>query len=200
MPLLRPSALFALAVLTVASAPAGGQERSTPAKEQERPQRPLTTDTSVSIPQSMLPPAGKCRIWMRDVPARQQPAPTDCTTALRQAPANGVLVFGPALRDLSPFDVRNPWSATSSEVTRDQTRRGDSSARTRPSQPKGTPAVREATPTTRTMPAAREAGTANREGARTRDPGTRADPSARQAPPPRSADPVPPPPQTKKPE
>ena len=49
----------------------------------------------------MLPPAGKCRIWMDGVPAAQQPAPTDCTTALRQRPANGTILYGPASRETS---------------------------------------------------------------------------------------------------
>ena len=47
----------------------------------------------------MLPPAGKCRIWMDGVPAAQQPAATDCTTALRQRPTNGTILYGPASRE-----------------------------------------------------------------------------------------------------
>jgi hypothetical protein len=53
-----------------------------------------------TIPQHMVPPAGKCRIWMEGVPAAQQPAPTDCQTALRQKPTNGIVVFGPTEREL----------------------------------------------------------------------------------------------------
>ncbi len=52
-----------------------------------------------TVPLAMLPPAGKCRIWVSGVPAAQQPAPTDCATALRQRPANGVVLYGPASRD-----------------------------------------------------------------------------------------------------
>lgn len=63
----------------------------------------------VEIPEAMMPPAGKCRIWMLNVPAKQQPAATDCTTAMRQKPANAVLVFGAAVRDLSPFEARESW-------------------------------------------------------------------------------------------
>jgi hypothetical protein len=201
VPLLRLSTLATLAVLAVAPAPAGAQGRSAPAKEnEEKSQRPITTDTTVSIPRNMMPPAGKCRIWMRGVPAAQQPAPTDCTTALRQAPANGVLVFGPALRDLSPFDVRNPWSATASGVNRDRASgRRDSSTRSRATQvggnaiapeakqpsPRTAPTVRGATPTTRSQPTVRTA-----------TPATRTTPAVREAPP--RSDPAPPP--TKKPE
>ncbi len=68
---------------------------------QERPK----ADT---VPTTMLPPAGMCRIWMTGVPASQQPAPTDCVTALRQRPANGVVLYGPARRESSSrrFDPR----------------------------------------------------------------------------------------------
>jgi hypothetical protein len=35
-----------------------------------------------------------CRIWLNDVPAGQQPAPTDCATAVKNKPANGRVIFG----------------------------------------------------------------------------------------------------------
>lgn len=46
------------------------------------------------IPASMRPPAGMCRVWLDDVPAAQQPAPTDCPTAVRNRPAKGRVIFG----------------------------------------------------------------------------------------------------------
>lgn len=46
------------------------------------------------IPASERPPAGMCRIWLNDVPAAQQPAPTDCATAVRNRPAKGRVIFG----------------------------------------------------------------------------------------------------------
>ena len=46
------------------------------------------------IPASMRPPAGMCRIWLQDVPAAQQPAPTDCASAVRNRPAKGRVIFG----------------------------------------------------------------------------------------------------------
>ncbi|MGA1360638.1 MAG: hypothetical protein ACO32Z_05545 [Gemmatimonadaceae bacterium] len=58
-----------------------------------------TAAASASVPVSMLPPAGRCRIWIDGVPASQQPAPTDCATALRQKPANGTILYGPSERD-----------------------------------------------------------------------------------------------------
>jgi hypothetical protein len=46
------------------------------------------------IPANMRPPAGMCRIWLNDVPAAQQPAPTDCASAVRNRPAKGRVIFG----------------------------------------------------------------------------------------------------------
>jgi hypothetical protein len=46
------------------------------------------------LPKEFLPPAGMCRIWLDNVPANQQPAPTDCTTAIRKKPQNGTVIFG----------------------------------------------------------------------------------------------------------
>lgn len=46
------------------------------------------------IPASARPPAGMCRVWLDDVPAAQQPAPTDCATAVRNRPAKGRVIFG----------------------------------------------------------------------------------------------------------
>lgn len=46
------------------------------------------------IPPAYRPPAGMCRIWIEGVPASQQPAPTDCNTAVRNRPVNGTVIFG----------------------------------------------------------------------------------------------------------
>ena len=46
------------------------------------------------IPPSSRPPAGMCRIWLDDVPASRQPAPTDCASAVRNRPAKGRVIFG----------------------------------------------------------------------------------------------------------
>ena len=46
------------------------------------------------IPSGSRPPAGMCRIWLDNVPAAQQPAPTDCATAVRNRPAKGRVIFG----------------------------------------------------------------------------------------------------------
>src|SRR5215213_8510769 len=51
------------------------------------------------VPKEYRPPKGMCRIWLDKVPAKQQPAPTDCPTAVRNRPANGRVVFGDDYKD-----------------------------------------------------------------------------------------------------
>ncbi|HET9796632.1 MAG TPA: hypothetical protein VFP90_01520 [Gemmatimonadaceae bacterium] len=51
------------------------------------------------VPKSYRPPKGMCRIWLDKVPAKQQPAPTDCPTAVRNRPPNGKVLFGDDDRD-----------------------------------------------------------------------------------------------------
>lgn len=46
------------------------------------------------IPREYRPPAGMCRIWIDGVPPAQQPAPTDCPSAVKNKPANGRVVYG----------------------------------------------------------------------------------------------------------
>ncbi len=46
------------------------------------------------IPKAYRPPPGMCRIWLDKVPAKQQPAPTDCPTAVRNRPPNSRVIFG----------------------------------------------------------------------------------------------------------
>jgi hypothetical protein len=56
----------------------------------------------VVVPPEYRPPAGKCRIWIEGVAPAQQPASTDCQTALRQNPPNGTVIFGPPPKDEDP--------------------------------------------------------------------------------------------------
>jgi hypothetical protein len=63
-------------------APARGQTQAGP-----QTQKP-------ALPADMIPPPGMCRIWLKDVPAKQQPAPTNCATAMRTKPANAYLYYG----------------------------------------------------------------------------------------------------------
>lgn len=69
---------------------------------------------SSRMPESFTPPAGLCRLWISGVPASQQPAPTDCASAIRNRPSNAAVVFGPQLRgesmELRPFAGRSGQS------------------------------------------------------------------------------------------
>ena len=46
------------------------------------------------IPADQRAPKGMCRIWLKDVPAAQQPAATDCAAAVKNCPPNGRVIFG----------------------------------------------------------------------------------------------------------
>jgi hypothetical protein len=68
--------------LVGAAATASAQQQAVPPKEE--------------IPTEHKPPKGMCRIWLKDVPAKQQPAPTDCAAAVKNVPQNGRVIFGDA--------------------------------------------------------------------------------------------------------
>ena len=72
-------ALSVLLIGAVFAAPLAAQDQSRPAD---------------SVPASARPPAGMCRIWLPNVPASKQAAPTDCATAVRNRPANARVIFG----------------------------------------------------------------------------------------------------------
>ena len=99
------------------------------------------------VPRHMLPPAGKCRIWMDGVSPTRQPAPTDCQTALRQKPANGTVIFGPSDRDVETSGFRsNPRPTRRDTTRRDTTARTPSPARERTTPPRVRPDSSEKTP------------------------------------------------------
>ena len=54
--------------------------------------RPRSKDDD--IPVRARPPAGMCRVWLDDVPVAQQPAPTDCPTAVRNRSPKSRVIFG----------------------------------------------------------------------------------------------------------
>ena len=56
--------------------------------QQER--KPATQES----PADQRVPKGMCRIWLKDVPAAQQPAATDCAAAVKNCPPNGRVIFG----------------------------------------------------------------------------------------------------------
>lgn len=69
------------------------------AQKRPVPEKPRTEQTEQSrrdpiVPKGYQPPAGMCRIWIKGVPPGQQPAPTDCPSAVRNRPANGRVLFG----------------------------------------------------------------------------------------------------------
>jgi hypothetical protein len=72
--------------LLAASADAQGYRPSTPSSPRRQ--------AADSIPVAYRPPPGMCRIWLNGVPPSQQPAPSDCTTAVRMRPANGRVIYG----------------------------------------------------------------------------------------------------------
>jgi hypothetical protein len=61
--------------------------------EQQQQQQQQSSREQI-VPPAFYPPAGMCRIWINQVPAAQQPAPTDCASAVRNRPANGKVLFG----------------------------------------------------------------------------------------------------------
>jgi hypothetical protein len=81
---MKLSAVLPILMVALAAPGAEAQGRA-PAKEPQR---------VADIPESSRPPAGMCRIWLEDVPAAQQPAPTDCASAVRNRPAKGRVIFG----------------------------------------------------------------------------------------------------------
>jgi hypothetical protein len=83
-------ALPAMVALTVSAGVAEAQ-RPVPAKPQTQQQ---SSRRDQIVPPGFYPPAGMCRIWINGVPAAQQPAPTDCASAVRNRPANGKVLFG----------------------------------------------------------------------------------------------------------
>lgn len=85
--------------------PLGAQEKST-----------RETKAASNVPQSAQPPAGLCRVWLENVPAGQQPAPTDCATAIKNRPNNARIVFGKLKEDAPKPQLK---SATTPSTARE---------------------------------------------------------------------------------
>ncbi|HEX2212374.1 MAG TPA: hypothetical protein VHH12_02720, partial [Mycobacterium sp.] len=57
-----------------------------------------------TIPRGHLPPAGMCRVWIDGMPPGRQARPTDCRTAVRNAPRNARVI------DSNGNTYRGGWS------------------------------------------------------------------------------------------
>ena len=66
------------------------------------------------VPKGLRPPAGMCRVWIDNVPAGRQPAPTDCASAIRNRPPNGRVIFSE-----EPGRAPAPKPASKDEPRRD---------------------------------------------------------------------------------
>jgi len=84
---------FVFVVLAAAGGPLGAQARAQPMESRS------------AVPRTHMPPAGMCRIWLDNVPPSQQPAPTDCASAVRNRPRNGRVVFSEQLRENSRLPI-----------------------------------------------------------------------------------------------
>jgi hypothetical protein len=66
-----------------------------------------------TIPSDMVPPPGMCRVWIRGVPAKQQPAQTDCKTAIKSKPPNADVVYGDDyVKKATPTEAKGNVSVT----------------------------------------------------------------------------------------
>ena len=64
------------------------------------------------VPAGYRPPAGMCRVWVDGVPAQQQPAPTDCGSAMRGRPVKSRVLIGDRPDEASmPVNTFNAGSA-----------------------------------------------------------------------------------------
>jgi len=87
------AAAVAVAALVISASSAEAQ-RPVPVKPKPQTQQTQTQRRDQIVPPGFFPPAGMCRIWLNDVPPGQQPAPTDCASAVRNRPSNGKVLFG----------------------------------------------------------------------------------------------------------
>ena len=87
---------FALAAVVGLALSAGTAEaqRPVPVKPKSQTTQQTQSRRDQIVPPGFFPPAGMCRIWLNDVPPGQQPAPTDCASAVRNRPSNGKVLFG----------------------------------------------------------------------------------------------------------
>lgn len=90
-------ALLFVTAMLLSPTPGGSQSLT-----EKQPRK--AAEKNEPVPKAYLPPPGMCRIWVDNVPAARQPAPTDCATAIRNKPPNARVIF-PAAR---PADAKGP--------------------------------------------------------------------------------------------
>ena len=76
------------------------------------------------VPAGHMPPPGMCRVWIDGVPPGQQPAPTDCASAVRNRPANGRVIFGEDVRR-KKFKGKTAAASLGDRYNDKRTRRAD---------------------------------------------------------------------------
>lgn len=114
--MIRPVTIFAVAgVVASLALPGSGSAQTVRSFTPTR-----NNDQKNDIPVEYRPPRGMCRIWIDGVPARQQPAPTDCPTAVRNKPRNGRVIFG---EDASGNDRKEPEPKKPKKPEEESTRR-----------------------------------------------------------------------------
>jgi hypothetical protein len=77
----------------IVSASLSEAQRPVPVNSRQNTTRQQSSREQI-VPPAFYPPAGMCRIWINQVPAAQQSAPTDCASAVRNRPSNGKVLFG----------------------------------------------------------------------------------------------------------
>jgi hypothetical protein len=73
-------------------------------------QRPVARAPIARAPVAVAPPS-TCRIWYRDLPPEQQPRPTDCRSARRQAAITGGEVLVGSAEPGGAFRFSGDWDA-----------------------------------------------------------------------------------------
>lgn len=79
-----------------------------------------SSSSAPEIPPAYVPPSGMCRVWLHDVPPMQQPAPTDCRSALRTKPVGATVIYGPEPKRTTV--APNAWSRPTLRPARDDDR------------------------------------------------------------------------------
>jgi hypothetical protein len=91
--------LWIFTVLLLTSVASAQEPRDRASRESQpresQPRESQPRESQPRVPDAFTPPAGLCRLWIEGVPPSQQPAPTDCASAIRNRPANAAVVFGP---------------------------------------------------------------------------------------------------------